>query len=88
MTKPYEPLSRSARRSRRRRSGRSQEGRTPQIDKSQDIAGITVYRDDENFNVFFPFAHSPRYRLDDNDGYENPYSTQRTEFCHVSAHVI
>lgn len=34
-----------------------------QIDKVQQIDGVTVYSDSENFNVFYPLAQQPRYRL-------------------------
>ncbi|MGV1004993.1 MAG: hypothetical protein ACOYEV_09560 [Candidatus Nanopelagicales bacterium] len=35
-----------------------------QIDKVQQIDGVTIYGDDEKFNVFYPVPQQPRYRLD------------------------
>jgi hypothetical protein len=35
-----------------------------QIDKVQQIDGVTVYGDHELFNVFYPLPQQPRYRLD------------------------
>lgn len=35
-----------------------------QIDKVQQIEGVTVYGDHENFNVFYPLPQQPRYRRD------------------------
>lgn len=35
-----------------------------QIDKVQQIEGVTVYGDHERFNVFYPLPQQPRYRLD------------------------
>ena len=34
-----------------------------QIDKVQQIEGVTVYGDNEQFNVFYPLPQQPRYRL-------------------------
>jgi len=33
-----------------------------QIDLVQLIEGVTVYGDDERFNLFYPIPQSPRYR--------------------------
>ena len=35
-----------------------------QIDKVQQIEGVTVYADHEQINVFYPLPQQPRYRLD------------------------
>ncbi len=35
-----------------------------QIDKVQQIEGVTVFGDHEQFNVFYPLPQQPRYRLD------------------------
>jgi hypothetical protein len=35
-----------------------------QIDKVQQIEGVTVFGDNEAFNVFYPLPQQPRYRLD------------------------
>ena len=34
------------------------------IDKVQQVEGVTVYGDDDRFNVFYPLPAQPRYRLD------------------------
>src|SRR5947199_716311 len=36
------------------------------IDKVQEIAGVTVYGDDELTNKFYVVPNQPRYRIDDN----------------------
>src|SRR5690606_13459047 len=35
-----------------------------QIDKVQQVEGVTVYGDHERYNVFYPLPQQPRYRLD------------------------
>ena len=35
-----------------------------QIDKVQEIDGVTLYGDSDQINVFYPIPQQPRYRLD------------------------
>jgi hypothetical protein len=35
-----------------------------QIDNVQEIDGVTIYGDSDQFNVFYPLPQQPRYRLD------------------------